>query len=60
MYLMCLLVFLTFIKLGVLREPCSSEPRAGLFGFDLYGEEQVKHMLRVTEEQHHVKKRVVT
>lgn len=26
---------LTFIKLGILREPCCSEPGTGLFGFDL-------------------------
>lgn len=31
----CLSLSVTFIKLGVLREPCSSEPGTGLFGFDL-------------------------
>lgn len=35
-------VSLTFIKLGVLWEPCGSEPGTGLFGFNLCRRERVK------------------
>lgn len=40
----CLSPCVTFVKLGVLREPCGSEPGTGLFGFDLCrkGESQTK------------------
>lgn len=36
------LLGLTFIKLGVLREPCGSEPGTGFFGFDLCRRERIK------------------